>query len=155
MLRLRHHVAIGFVASACSNSKLMAKLLVKSASSQPASHKKLVCEQHDCQVYGECSWCEEKLKLDTAKQHVRQCQLLEKPCDLCHLSSNRTYSNTSKNAYSETWYAPVVPDSRKKTKETTSLPCAFKEEPCPLNCGATVKRSVKIFNSSDVIIFEN
>ena len=35
-------------------------------------------------VDGECSWCQEKLKLDTAKQHVRQCQLLEKPCDLCH-----------------------------------------------------------------------
>ena len=34
-------------------------------------------------VDGEYSWCGDMLKLDTAK-HVRQCQLLERPCDLCH-----------------------------------------------------------------------
>ena len=99
-------------------------------------------------VDGECSWCKEKLKLDTAKQHVRQCNLLQKPCDLCHQTFKRA---DLQQHLQECIFRDVICSCgtriKKKDEENhIATTCAFKEEPCPLNCGDTVKRSVKFFN---------
>ena len=106
-------------------------------------------------VDGECSWCGEMLKLDTAKQHVRQCQLLEKPCDLCHQLCKRQdlQLHVQECLFRDMVCACGTRIKKKDEENHVATTCAFKEEPCPLNCGATVKRSVKILNSSDIIIF--
>ena len=97
-------------------------------------------------VDGECSWCREKLKLDTAKQHVRQCQLVEKPCDLCHKPFKRQdqQQHAQECPLRDIVCACGAQIKKKNEENHVASTCAFKEEPCPLNCGATVKRSVRM-----------
>ena len=121
-------------------------------------HKKPVCERHDCPGGWRMLWVRREVKTRTAKQHVRQCQLLEKPCDLCHQSLKRQdlQQHVQECPFRDIVCACGTRIKKKDEENHVATTCAFKEEPCPLNCGATVRRSVKIFtDSSHVIIFQD
>ena len=93
-------------------------------------------------VQGKCVWCNATLRLDTAKDHVKQCQELVMPCSLCRVEVKRC-EEEQHSIVCELIEVVCACGTRMKRREESQhrdTSCKIQEVPCPLKCGDTIKR---------------
>lgn len=95
---------------------------------------------------GECAYCQEKFTLVRAKDHVRQCVLLPVDCSIITgFCSKPVKRKDLQQHIEECLFRDFVCACgfkvKKKDQEShIATTCPFREEPCPLKCGDSVKR---------------
>ena len=90
-------------------------------------------------VEGECIWCKGQFPLHNAKEHVKNCGEVE-----CKVAVKRAEKDAHKGVclMGDVLCACGSLFKRVQEKQHKKTVCTFKELPCPLSCGQTIKRSV-------------
>ena len=99
---------------------------------------------------GECVYCHEKFTLDKAKDHVWRCVLFPVDCSFCRQPVKRKdlQQHMEGCPFGDVVCACGLTIKRKDQESHVATTCPFREEPCPLKCGDSVKRLVYILNNS-------
>ena len=102
---------------------------------------------------GQCVHCEEKIPFDRAREHVQRCVSLPVDCIFCSQSVKRKelHQHMEECLYRDVVCACGAKYKKKDEESHLATTCALREEPCPLKCGVSVKRSVYILYNSFII----
>ena len=97
----------------------------------------------------ECVYCQKKFTLDRAKDHVRRCVLLPVDCSFCSQPVKRKdrQQHMEECLFRDVVCACGLTVKKKDQENHVATTCPFREEPCPLKCGYSVKRLVYILNN--------
>ena len=90
---------------------------------------------------GSCRWCNVSFPLNTAKQHVRECNDLKVICKACKQRVKRgddLHDEVCPHRKTECDCGQLV--YRGEIEEHRANACPLKKAPCSLNCGELVKR---------------
>lgn len=107
--------------------------------------KNLLANNFLSMVEGDCKWCRKKFTLNIAKDHIENCQEMERPCKQCKTMVKRREEDAhSANCSMADVLCPCGLTFKRADEEShIQTMCCLKEVPCPLNCGKDVKRLVK------------
>ena len=99
---------------------------------------------------GECKYCKAKFPLNTAKHHVRRCDVVPVDCNFCSQPVKRKDHGQHMEVcpFRDVVCACGSTMKEKDQENHVATTCDFKEELCPLKCGERVKRLVYTANNS-------